>query len=258
MNRSISSSCSPARSIAASVHSLRRLTAVWNVSWPSTRSNRSSWTAGDHVGQTAVGGQHDRTDRSSSVAAEYDRSSAVAPQGGGLTVVVVGQSGEHLRADQQHLVDAPDLEHSGGQRQPAQPAAAGGAHVDGAGAMGAEAEGDLRRGVGGHLVLAEARHQDQIDLGGVDVSVFQRLAARTDRQIGDALARRDPAALADPGALDDPLVVDADSFADLGRWRRCDPAGSGPSRAPRRCGAERRDRRFRSWSRSENPSLPVS
>ena len=216
MNRSISVSCSPARSIATTVHSVRRLTAVWNVSWPSTRSSRSSWVQVITSARPPSAASASQPDRAAAVAAENDRSGAVAPQGGGLAVVVVRQAGEHLRADQQPLVDTADLEHPGGQRQPAQPAAARRAHVDGSGAQRAEPVGDLRRGVRGHLVLAEARHQHQVDLGRVDVRVGERLAAGPDRQIGYALAGCDPAALADPGALDDPnAVVDADTLRDL-------------------------------------------
>ena len=167
--------------------------------------------------ERAVGAEHDRADaRPSPSAPSTHRAGAVAEQRAArLPVVGVGEAREDLGADHQHAVGAAGLDLAGGELQRGEEAGAGGADVEGAGALGAERVGDHGRGVrdesSGLIVATSTRSTSS---GSTPASASARLAAN-DRQVGQALvvgaARR---RVVDAGALHDPLVVDADARGD--------------------------------------------
>ena len=110
--------------------------------------------------------------------ADDGRAGAVGEDERGAAVADVGEVGEPLDADHQHVAGAAAADHVGGQRDAVAEAGAGGGDVEGRGLVGAELVGD-RGGDGRGLEhVADGRDDDAVDLPGVDAGALERLCAR--------------------------------------------------------------------------------
>ena len=92
-------------------------------------------------------------------------------------------------------------------------AAAGGVEVDGGRAIEAEGVGDEARRGRGHHVGRDGRHEDEIEVLGLEVGVLEPPCRRPAGQHARRLVAGRDASLLDAGPLDDPLVVGVASLA---------------------------------------------
>ena len=141
---------------------------------------------------------------------------AVGEDEGGAPVVLVGEVGEPLDADDQDVLGASAADHVVGQRDAVAVAGAGGRDVECRRIRGAEAMREERSGRGRLVRVAHRRDDDGADLLRSDAGHGQGVPAGGLGHLDDALALTGEAALDDPGALADPLVGGVDRVDDLG------------------------------------------
>ena len=123
----------------------------------------------DQVGRRAVGAERHRTDAAGPVRGpDHHGSGSIPEQRRGAAVVGVDEAGHQIGADHEHVARPAGLHLAGGQRQPGEEAAAGGAHVERSGPGGAERARHQRSGVGQQIVLAHGGHDHEVEVGGVE------------------------------------------------------------------------------------------
>ena len=96
----------------------------------------------DQVELLAVGAPHDRADARARRRADHGGARAVGEDERGAAVGGVGDVGEPLDADHQHVPGAAAADHVGGQGDAVAEAGAGGGDVERGGLVGAELVGD--------------------------------------------------------------------------------------------------------------------
>src|SRR3954463_2195761 len=119
----------------------------------------------EHVRLRRLGAEYEPAAADLEVAARDDHcAGAVAEQHGGAAVVVVGDARERLGAADQDHARAPGLDLRRGLVERVDEARARGVDVDGARALGAELERDVRRDAGRHAIGRDRRDDDLVEL----------------------------------------------------------------------------------------------
>ncbi|MNX93093.1 hypothetical protein D3C86_1252670 [compost metagenome] len=149
-------------------------------------------------------------------AAQHDRAAGVAEEDGGAAVLPVDVLGEQVAADDERRAVHAGGEELAGDDGPVDEAAAGGLHVEGGGGGGADGVLD-QGGRGGHgHVRGRGRDDDEIQLGGLDPGVLERLLGGGDGHVAHGVLGRRDAALTDARAFTDPGVVGVEEGLELG------------------------------------------
>ena len=149
--------------------------------------------------------------------AEHDRTARVGEQRRRAPVPIVGDAGDEVGADQQHVLGAAALDLSRGHRQPGEEPGAGSTDVVGAGMRGARAHAATSGavfGVSSSCVRVATITRSSRSAG--SAGRLERSRPPRGGVVAQALLRRGPAALADPGAAEDPRLVDPERGGELG------------------------------------------
>ena len=175
---------------------------------------------GNQLALRTVGSHDHGPDPPRSRGRQHGGAGAVAEQRRGGPVVGIDDPAHEIGADEQHRLRAAGIDHPGAKSKSGQEPGAGGAHVDRAGAVRAQAVGNHRGRVGEQVVRGEGGDEHEVHGSRVHARALERLRTGVRGQGGQALVRSRPPALAHAGARHDPIRLDAEPRGDL---RRLDP-----------------------------------